>query len=99
MYNNALVTVKHQIQQAENPMPAMVIRVESPRVVNAIQFNNMACDVVLEGHAIGRTDHNMQIDINCTDDKLHFAMPESWGIMMMKVTKATRTKSSSAPAG
>ena len=36
VYNNTLATVKRQIQQAENPTPAVVICVEAARVDNAI---------------------------------------------------------------
>jgi len=36
VYKNTLATIKHQIQQAENPMPAEVISVEAARVDNAI---------------------------------------------------------------
>ena len=36
VYNNTLATVKRQIQQAENPTPAVVISVEAARVDNAI---------------------------------------------------------------
>jgi len=36
VYNKALATVKRQIQQAENPTPAVVICVEAARVENAI---------------------------------------------------------------
>jgi len=35
VYNNTLATVKHQIQQAENPTPAVVISMEAARVDNA----------------------------------------------------------------
>jgi len=34
--NNTLATVKFQIQQVENPTPALVISVEAARVDNAI---------------------------------------------------------------
>jgi hypothetical protein len=36
VYNNTLATVKRQIQEAENPTPAMVISVEAAHVDNAI---------------------------------------------------------------
>jgi len=37
VYRNTLATVKRQVQQAENPTPAVVIRVEAARVDNAPQ--------------------------------------------------------------
>jgi len=36
VYKHTLATVKHQIEQAENPMPAVVISTEAPHVDNAI---------------------------------------------------------------
>jgi len=77
VYNNTLATVKHQIQQAENPMPAVVISVEAVRVDNAILLDYLTSEVALEEPEIGRTDPNIPIDNNCRDDELHFGMP--WG--------------------
>jgi hypothetical protein len=45
---NTLATVKRQIQQAENPTPAMVISVEGVRVDNAILLDYLASEVALE---------------------------------------------------
>ena len=39
VYKNTLATVKHQIQQVENPTPAEVISTEEARVDNAILLN------------------------------------------------------------
>jgi len=75
VYNNTLATVKRQIQQAENPTPAMVIRVEAARVDNTILLDYLASKVALEKPEIGSTDPNIPIDNNCTDDELHFGMP------------------------
>jgi hypothetical protein len=75
VYINTLAPVKHQIQQAENPTPAVVISVEAARVDNAILLDDLASDVALEELEIGRTDPNIPIDNNCTDDELHFGMP------------------------
>ena len=41
VYKNSLATVKRQIQQVENPTPAMVISVEAARVDNAILLDNL----------------------------------------------------------
>jgi len=41
VYNNTLATVKHQIQQAEDPTHAVVISVEAARVDNAILLDNL----------------------------------------------------------
>jgi len=78
-YNNTLATVKRQIQLAENPTPAVVISVEAARVDNAILLDYLTSEVALEEPEIGSTDPNIPIDNNCTDDELHFGMPEgSW---------------------
>jgi len=79
VYNNTLATVKRQSQQAENPTPAVVISVEAARVDNAILLDSLASEVALEEPDIGSTDPNIPIDINCTDDELHFGMPGSSG--------------------
>jgi hypothetical protein len=78
-YNNTLARVKRQIQQAENPMPAVVISVEAAHVDNAILLDYLASEVALEEPEIGSTDPNIPIDNNCTDDKLHFGMPGGSG--------------------
>jgi len=75
VYNNTLATVKGQIQQAENPLPAVVISVEAARVDNAILLDYLTSEVALEEGEIGSTDPNIVIDNNCTDDELHFGMP------------------------
>jgi len=74
VYNNTLATVKRQIQQAENPTPAVVFSVEAARVDNAILLDYLASEVALEEPEIGSTDPNIPIDNNCTDDELHFGM-------------------------
>jgi hypothetical protein len=79
VYNNTLATVKRQIQQAENPTPAVVISVEAARVDNAILLDYLASEVALEEPEIGSTDPNIPIDNNCTDDELHFGMPGGSG--------------------
>jgi len=79
VYNNTLATVKHHIQQAENPMPAVVISVEAARVDNAILLDYLTSEVALEEPWIGSTDPNIPIDNNCTDVELHFGMPGGSG--------------------
>jgi hypothetical protein len=79
VYNNTLATVKHQIQQVENPMPAMVISTEAASVDNAILLDYLTSEVALEEPEIGSTDPNILIDNNCTDDELHFRMPGGSG--------------------
>jgi len=79
VYKNTLATVKHQIQQAENPTPAEVISVEAARVENAILLDYLTSEVALEEPEIGSTDPNIPIDNNCTDDELHFGMPGGSG--------------------
>jgi len=79
VYNNTLATVKRQIQQAENPTPAMVISVEAARVDNAILLDYLTSEVALEEPEIESTDSNIPINNNCTDDELHFGMPGGSG--------------------
>jgi hypothetical protein len=73
--NNILATVKHQIQQAENPTPAAVISMDAAHVDNAILLDYLTSDVALEESGIGSTDPSIPIDNNCMDDELHFGMP------------------------
>jgi hypothetical protein len=75
VYNNTLAIVKHQIQQAENPMPAMVISMEAAHVDNAILLNYLASKVALKEPEIESSVPNIPIDNNCMDDELHFGMP------------------------
>jgi hypothetical protein len=77
VYNNTLATVKRQIQQEENPTPAMVISVQAARVDNAILPDYFTSDVALEEPEIGSTDPNIPTENNCMEDQLHFRMP--WG--------------------
>jgi len=79
VYNNTLATVKRQIQQAENPTPAVVISVEAARVDNAILLDHLASEVAHEEPEIGSTDPNIPIDNNCTNDEHHFGMPGGSG--------------------
>jgi len=79
VYNNTFATVKRQIQQAENPTPAVVFRVEAAHVDNAILLDYLTFEVALEEPEIGSTDPNIPIDNDCTDDKLHFGMPGGSG--------------------
>jgi hypothetical protein len=74
VYNNTLATVKHQIEQAENPTSGMVSSIEAARVDNAILLEYLASEVALEEPEIGRTDPNILIDNNCTIAELHFGM-------------------------
>jgi hypothetical protein len=79
MYNNTLATVERQIKQAENPMPAVVISVKVARVDNVILLDYFNSEVAHEDPEIGRTDPNILIDHNCTDDEIHFWMPGGSG--------------------
>jgi len=77
VYTNTFATVKCQIQQAENPTPAVVTSVEAARVDNDLVPHYLTSEVALEEPRIGSTDPHIPIDNNCTDDQLHFGMP--WG--------------------
>jgi hypothetical protein len=77
VYNNTLATVKRQIQQVENPTPAVVISMEAAPVDNAILLDYLTSEVAIEKPEIGSSDTNIPTDNNCTDDELHFGM--HWG--------------------
>jgi len=79
LYNNTLATVKRQIQQAEDPTPAVVISMEAARVDNAILLDYWTSKVAIEEPEIGSTDPNILKDNNCTHDELHFGMPGGSG--------------------
>jgi len=79
VYKNTLATVKHQIQQAENPTPAVVISGEAGHVDNANLHDYLTSEVALEQPEIGSTEPNITIHNNCTHDKLHFGMPRGSG--------------------
>jgi len=79
VYSNTLATVKRQIQQAENPTPAVVISVEVARVDNAILLDCLTSEVALHEPEIGSADSTIPINNNCTDDELKFGMPGGSG--------------------
>jgi len=79
VYNNSLATVKHRIQQAENPTPAAVISVHAAGIDNAIFLDSLDSEVGLEEPEIGSTDPNIPINNNCSDNALHFCMPGGTG--------------------
>jgi hypothetical protein len=79
VYRNCFATVKHLIQQAENPKPAMVISEEAAHSDNAILPNYVTTEVAHEKTEIVRPDESILIDNNCTDDQLDFGMPVSSG--------------------
>jgi hypothetical protein len=79
VYNNTLATVKRQIQQVENPTPAVVISMEAARVDNAILLDYLTSEVALEEPEIRSTDPNIPIHNNSTDEELHFGMPGGSG--------------------
>jgi len=79
VYKNTLATVKRQIQQVENPTPAVVISVEAVWDDNAILLDYLTSEVVLKELEIGSTDQKFPIDDNCTDDERHFGMPGGRG--------------------
>jgi len=74
VYNNTLATVKHQIQQAENPTPAVVISMEAARVDNAILLDYLTSEVALLDPVIPSTDPNNPINNNCMNDELHLGI-------------------------
>jgi hypothetical protein len=79
VYNNTVVKEKRQIQQVENPTPAVVISTEAVRVDKALPLHYLTSEVALEEPEIRSTDPNILIDTICRDDALHFGMPGSCG--------------------
>jgi len=79
VYKNTHATVKCQIQEAEEPTPAMVISVEAANDDNAILLNYLASEVALEEPDIGSTVQRIPIDNNSTDDELYIGIPWSSG--------------------
>ena len=79
VYKNTLSTIKRQIQQAENPTPAVVISVDAARVDNAILLDYLTSKVALEEPEIGNTDPNIPIYKNSTDGEMHLRMPGGSG--------------------
>jgi hypothetical protein len=67
VYKNTLATVKRQIQQAENPMPAVVISMEAVRVDNAILLDYLTSEVALEEPEIDSTDPSILIGNDSMD--------------------------------
>jgi hypothetical protein len=76
VYKNTLATFKSQIQQLENPMPAVVISVEAARLANAILLNYLTSEVALKEREIRSPDRNIPIDNNCMNEALYFRIPE-----------------------
>ena len=75
MYRNTLATVKHRIQEAENPKPADVLRTEIVSVNNGILLDCLTSEVALEKPRIRCTEPDIPMDNNRPDDELHFRMP------------------------
>jgi hypothetical protein len=75
VYNNTLASVKNQIQQAENPTPAVVISVEAVCVDDAVLLDYLASEVVHEEPELRSTDPNIAIENNYMHDTFHFGMP------------------------
>jgi hypothetical protein len=75
VYKNTLATGKRQIQQAENPTPAVVISTEAARVDNANLLDYLTSEVLLEEPEVGSTDRIIPVDNNFTDNELHFGIP------------------------
>ena len=75
VYKNTLAIVKHQIEQAENPTPAVVISMEAAHVDNAILLDYVTSKIMLEKPEIRSTDLNIPMDSNCKDDEPHVGIP------------------------
>jgi hypothetical protein len=78
VYNKTLATVNHQIQQADNPTPAVTISSETVCIEDPILHDYLTSEVAIEEREIRSTEANSPIDNNGTNDELHFEIP--WGI-------------------
>jgi len=76
VYEPTLAPVKSQIQQAENPTPAMVVTVEAAGVDNGILLDYFTAKVALEDSEIGSIDPHILMVNNCMYDELHFGIPD-----------------------
>jgi hypothetical protein len=97
VYNNTLATVKRQIQQAENPTPAVAISMDAAGGDNAILPDYLTSEVALEEPEIGSTDPNIPIDNNCTDDEQHFGIPGGSGDCEDEVEESDAIPTASRP--
>jgi len=79
VFKNNFATVKHQIQQVENRMPAMVISMEAARVDNAILLYHLTLKVACRDPNIESPDTKIPIDNNCMNHDLHLGTPVSSG--------------------
>jgi hypothetical protein len=79
VYRNTSATDTCQIQQAENPTPAMVISLDAADVDNAILPAYLTSEAALEEPEIGSTNPNILINNTCLDDQPHFRMPGDIG--------------------
>jgi hypothetical protein len=79
VYRNSLATVKHQIQQAENPKQAVVISEEAARCDNTTLLKYVTSVVAHEKPEISSPDKSILIDNNCKDDELDFGIPVACG--------------------
>jgi hypothetical protein len=79
VYKDTLAIVKRQIQQLENPTPAVVISMEAVSVHNSILLDFLTSEVALEEHDINSTDPDIHNDNNSTDDVPDFGMPGGSG--------------------
>ena len=87
-YTNTLASVKCQIQQEENPTPAVFISMEAACVDNAILLDYLTSKVALEEPEIGRADPTIPIDNISTNDELHFGMGVGSGYYADQVDKS-----------
>jgi len=74
VYNNTHATEKREIQQAENQTPALVIRIESLHVGNAIFLGDLASEVELREPEIKSTDPHSPMTNICMDDEHYSGM-------------------------
>jgi hypothetical protein len=75
VYRNIHATVTCQIQQVDNPMAAVVMRVNAAHVDYDIVLDYLTCNVACEKPDMESTDPKVPIDNSGTDDQTHFRMP------------------------
>lgn len=79
VYTCTLATVRCQIQQVENPIPAMEISMEAVHVDNTICLDHLASKVALHKRELWSTDPYTPPDQNYIDDEISFGISKGSG--------------------
>jgi hypothetical protein len=84
MYKHTLATVKHHIQQPENPTPVVVISMNAAPVDNTIHLEDFTSKGSQVERQIGSTDLNIQIKkIAPIRNCMSKCQEAAWGLQIM----------------